>query len=102
MVRGYIAQGFHIAKRTPAAITLTKAKQFVIIWAVIALLLCLLLFIIYLIVYALQTDHLVVIAVSGGQPASAYGAAVMTSWTGRLRPGLRMATTGGTASTGSP
>jgi hypothetical protein len=61
-----------------------EPKQFSIIWAVIAFFFCLFPLIIYLIVYALPNDQMGFINVSGGQPASALGAAGMTSQTGQL------------------
>ncbi len=79
IVSGYIAQGFHIANRTAAAITLMKRKEFSYFWAVIGFIFCLLPLVIYLIVYALENDQMVIINLAGAQPGSAYGAAVMTS-----------------------
>lgn len=35
VVSGYLVQGFHIANRTPSAVTLMKPKKFSVVWAVI-------------------------------------------------------------------
>ena len=67
MSTGYIAQGYVIANRTPTSITLVKRKEFSITWLVIGFFLCLIPLLIYLIVYAAETDKMVVISL--GAPA---------------------------------
>lgn len=69
MITGYIAQGYNVANRTPTSVTLIKRKQFSILWAVIGFVLCLLPLLIYLIVYAAESDQMVVITLMGAQPA---------------------------------
>ena len=55
-VTGYLAQGFIVANRTPASVTLQKRKEFKMMWAVIGFLLCVLPLLIYLIAYSMQDD----------------------------------------------
>ena len=74
MISSYIAQGFVVANRTPTSVTLTKRKEFSILWAVIGFFFCLLPLLIYLIVYAAESDQMVVISLAGTQPG--YGGAV--------------------------
>ena len=35
MINGYIAHGFIVANRTPTSVTLSKRKEFSVLWAVI-------------------------------------------------------------------
>ena len=67
MTMGYIAQGFSVANKTPTSVTLIKRKEFSILWAVIGFIICLLPLLIYLIVYASQSDQMVVITLAGAQ-----------------------------------
>lgn len=71
----YIAQGFVVSNRTPGSVTLFKKKEFNIIWAVIGFFLCLLPLIVYCIVYATQSDEMVIVKlnplVSGAAGSSA-------------------------------
>lgn len=60
-VAGYIAQGFNVASRTATSVTMVKRKQFSILWTVIGFFLCVLPLLIYLIVYAIQSDQMVII-----------------------------------------
>ena len=53
-IMSYIAQGFTLQNRTPAAVTMFKKKEFNILWAVIGFFLCILPLLIYCIVYATQ------------------------------------------------
>jgi hypothetical protein len=71
MTMGYIAQGFSVANKTPNSVTLVKRKEFSILWAVIGFLVCLLPLLIYLIVYASESDQMVIISLAGTQPAGA-------------------------------
>jgi hypothetical protein len=79
MSTGFISQGYVIANRTPTSITLFKRKEFSIPWLVIGFFLCLIPLLIYLIVYATETDKMVVINLGvPGQavapsPVSGYG-----------------------------
>ena len=61
MISGYIAQGFNVANRTATSVTLVKRKEFSVLWAVIGFIVCVLPLLIYLIVYALESDQMVVI-----------------------------------------
>ncbi len=89
MSTGYIAQGYIIASRTPTSITLIKRKEFSVLWLVIGFILCVLPLLIYLIVYAADSDKMIVINLGPpgqGQPASgAYG---MMGATGYSQPQL--------------
>lgn len=67
MTMGYIAQGFSVANKTPTSVTLIKRKEFSVLWAVIGFLICVLPLLIYLIVYASQSDQMVVITLAGAQ-----------------------------------
>ena len=60
-VTSYIAQGFSVVNRTPTAATLFKKKEFSILWLVIGLVLCVFPLFIYLIIYAGQSDKMVVV-----------------------------------------
>lgn len=62
-VSGYIAQGFVVSSRTADSVTLFKKKEFNILWAVIGLVLCVLPLLVYAIIYATQSDEMIVIRV---------------------------------------
>jgi hypothetical protein len=62
-VSSYIAQGFVVSNRTTDSVTLFKKKEFNVLWAVIGFFLCLLPLIVYCIVYATQSDQMIVIRV---------------------------------------
>lgn len=68
MTMSYIAQGYSIANKTPTQVTLIKRKEFSVLWAVIGFLVCVLPLLIYLIIYATESDQMVVITVVGTQP----------------------------------
>ncbi|HEY7779317.1 MAG TPA: hypothetical protein VIC85_03810 [Ktedonobacterales bacterium] len=70
MTMSYIAQGFSVANKTPTQVTLIKRKEFSVLWAVIGFLVCVLPLLIYLIIYASESDQMVVITLAGAQPAS--------------------------------
>jgi hypothetical protein len=65
-----MAQGFLIANQSNHSVTMIKRKEFSILWLVIGLLLCVIPLFIYLIIYALESDQIVEIAMVGssGQP----------------------------------
>lgn len=65
MTMSYIAQGFSVANKTPMQVTLIKRKEFSVLWAVIGFIICLLPLLIYLIIYASESDQMVVITVAG-------------------------------------
>jgi hypothetical protein len=73
-VSGYIAQGFVVMNRAPAAVTMFKKKEFSILWLVIGLLLCVVPLLVYLVVYALQQDQMVEIRVAAGPVIAGAGA----------------------------
>lgn len=74
IITSYIAQGFVIANRSPVSVTLMKRKEFSVLWTVIGFLLCILPLLIYLIVYASQSDQMIVInLVNGQQPMGQTG-----------------------------
>lgn len=74
IITSYIAQGFVIANRSPVSVTLMKRKEFSVLWTVIGFLLCLLPLLVYLIVYAAQSDQMILInLVNGQQPMEQYG-----------------------------
>lgn len=60
-IASYIAQGFVVRSRTAGSVTLFKKKEFNVIWAVIGFFLCLLPLIVYCIVYATQSDEMVIV-----------------------------------------
>ncbi len=70
-ITSYIAQGFVVSNRGPDAVTLFKKKEFNVIWAVVGFFLCLLPLLVYCIVYATQSDQMVMVtirtATSGGE-----------------------------------
>ncbi|HWF32134.1 MAG TPA: hypothetical protein VG188_06225 [Solirubrobacteraceae bacterium] len=71
-IASYIAQGFVVRSRTASSVTLFKKKEFNVIWAVIGFFLCLLPLIVYCIVYATQSDEMVIVQLraSGGAAGS--------------------------------
>jgi hypothetical protein len=66
-ITSYITQGFVVVNKTPTSATLSKKKEFSVLWAVIGFLICVLPLLIYLIMYAAQKDKVVEIIV---QPQS--------------------------------
>jgi hypothetical protein len=66
-ITSYITQGFIVVNKTPTSVTLSKKKEFSVLWAVIGFLVCLFPLLIYIIWYAVQTDKVVEIIV---QPQS--------------------------------
>jgi hypothetical protein len=81
-IMSYIAQGFTVSNRSAESVTLFKKKEFNILWAVIGFFLCLLPLIVYCIVYATQSDQMVVIKVGSGPAAvtSGFDAATGVTW----------------------
>jgi hypothetical protein len=67
-IMSYVAQGYVVSNQTEDATTLFKKKEFNVVWAVIGFFLCLLPLLIYCIVYASQSDEMMVIRVD---PAAA-------------------------------
>jgi hypothetical protein len=70
-VMSYVAQGFVVSTQTPDTTTMFKKKEFNVVWAVIGFFACVLPLIVYCIVYAAQSDKMVVIRVDPNVPASA-------------------------------
>jgi hypothetical protein len=66
-ITSYITQGFVVVNKTSSSVTLSKKKEFSVLWAVIGFLICLFPLLIYIIWYAVQTDKVVEIIV---QPQS--------------------------------
>jgi hypothetical protein len=64
-IASYIAQGFVVRSRTGGSVTLFKKKEFNVLWAVIGFFLCLLPLIVYCIVYATQSDEMVIVQLTG-------------------------------------
>jgi hypothetical protein len=60
---GYVAQGFVVSTQTDVSTTMFKKKEFNVIWAVIGFFLCLIPLLIYCIVYAMESDQMIVIRV---------------------------------------
>ena len=60
-IAGYVAQGFNVASRTPASVTMIKRKQISYFWVIIGFFLCVIPLFIYLIVYLAQSDQMVII-----------------------------------------
>lgn len=65
-ILSFIAQGYVISNRTQTSVTLFKKKEFSVLWAVVGIVLCVIPLLIYLIVYATQTDQMVVIRIAAG------------------------------------
>jgi hypothetical protein len=63
-ITSYIAQGFVVSNRSPDSVTLFKKKEFNVIWAIVGFFLCLLPLIVYCIVYATQSDQMVMVTVT--------------------------------------
>ncbi|MEV4422671.1 DUF2510 domain-containing protein [Patulibacter sp. NPDC049589] len=83
-ITSYIVQGYAVEQRTGGGATLRRPKQLNVPIVVISAVLCIIPLVIYLIVYALQSDDVVILTVAGaggapdaaGTPtASASGAA---------------------------
>ena len=62
-IMSYVAQGFVVSTQTADTTTLFKKKEFNILWAVIGFFLCLIPLLIYCIVYATQSDEMIVIRI---------------------------------------
>jgi hypothetical protein len=60
----YVMGGFVVASREANCVTLVKRKEFSIVWAVVGFFLCVLPLLIYLVVYAFEQDHVVMIRVA--------------------------------------
>jgi hypothetical protein len=77
-IMSYIAQGFAVSNRSAESVTLFKKKEFNVIWAVIGFFLCLLPLLVYSIVYATQSDQMIVIKVASADRG--LGAASSATW----------------------
>lgn len=64
-----ILQGFSIAAREPASVTMVKRKQFSLAWAVVGFILFVLPLLIYLISYETEHDHVVFIRMAAAPPS---------------------------------
>ena len=62
-IDGLVMQGYVIASREPASVTMVKRKQFNVVWAVVGFFLCLFPLLVYLVVYATQSDEVVFVRV---------------------------------------
>lgn len=60
-IQSFIAQGYTVQSQTEDSVTMFKKKEFNILWAVIGFFLCLIPLLIYCIVYASESDKMVVI-----------------------------------------
>jgi hypothetical protein len=69
-ITSYIAQGFVVSHRTPESATLFKKKEFNVIWAVVGFFLCLLPLLVYCIVYATQSDQMVMVTIMAAQSSA--------------------------------
>ena len=76
-IQSFIAQGYTVQSQTEDSVTMFKKKEFNILWAVIGFFLCLIPLLIYCIVYAGESDKMVVIRL--GQAA---GAPAPNRWSG--------------------
>jgi len=72
-ILSYIAQGFVVSNRTTDKVTLFKKKEFNVVWAIIGFFLCLIPLLVYCIVYASQSDEMIVITVGTGAVAGQLG-----------------------------
>ncbi len=77
-IMSYIAQGFAVSNRSAESVTLFKKKEFNVLWAVIGFFLCLLPLLVYSIVYATQSDEMIVIKVASADPG--LGAVSSATW----------------------
>ena len=75
-IMSYVAQGFVVSTQTADTTTLFKKKEFSVLWAVIGLFLCVIPLLIYCIVYATQSDEMIVIRVDPSAATSIAPAAV--------------------------
>jgi hypothetical protein len=94
MTMSYIAQGYSVANKTPMQVTMIKRKEFSAFWAVIGFLFCVLPLLIYLIVYALESDHMVTITVAGAQPTSVTGQLALSQPLGPFAPSQPLTSSG--------
>lgn len=94
MTMSYLAQGYSVANKTPMQVTLIKRKEFSAFWAVIGFIFCLLPLVIYLIVYALESDQMVTITVTGVQPTQATGQLALSQPLAPLAPSQPLSSSG--------
>jgi hypothetical protein len=69
-ISSYIAQGYVVSNRSADSVTLFKKNEFNILWAVIGFFLCLLPLIVYCIVYATQSDEMIIVKLRTGSDAA--------------------------------
>jgi hypothetical protein len=77
-IASYIAQGYVVSNRSAGSVTLFKKKEFNILWAVIGFFLCLLPLIVYCIVYATQSDQMIIVNLRTGSDAGELAAGELT------------------------
>jgi hypothetical protein len=77
-IMSYIAQGFSVSNRSADSVTLFKKNEFNVLWAVIGFFLCLLPLLVYCIIYATQSDQMIVIKVASVTPG--LSAASSATW----------------------
>lgn len=58
-ISSYVVQGYVLANKTAESATMTKRKEFSVLWAVVGFLICLIPLLIYVIIYASETDKVV-------------------------------------------
>ena len=68
-----VMQGFAVASREAASVTMVKRKTFSMVWAVVGFFLCVLPLFIYLIVYAFEQDQVVFIRIANPAPLGGGG-----------------------------
>jgi hypothetical protein len=77
-IASYIAQGYVVSNRSAGSVTLFKKKEFNVLWAVIGFFLCLLPLIVYSIVYATQSDQMIIVKLRIGTDAGELTAGGLT------------------------
>ena len=82
-IQGYIAQGYVISNRTETSVTLFKKKEFNVVWAIVGFFACLLPLLIYTIVYAAESDKMVIVSVEGSASSVIWSDDKRLWWTGQ-------------------
>ena len=78
-IMSYIAQGFTVSNRTAESVTLFKKKEFNVVWAVVGFVLCFLPLLVYCVVYATQSDEMIVVRIASASLQAGAGSDVMFS-----------------------
>lgn len=82
-IQGYIAQGYVVSNRTETSVTLFKKKEFNVVWAIVGFFACLLPLLIYTIVYAAESDKMVIVSIEGSASSVIWSDDKRLWWTGQ-------------------